>query len=104
MIEAVFVFGALMVAFEFVVLSMVAPRYRLRLLGSKAACTALHFGMLGLNLAVHWGTLTGSMAATGAFVASIAATGLAKLCYGTISNNRRVRRGIVGYKTEELVL
>lgn len=37
MIEAVLVFGALLAVFEFVVLSMIPPRYRLRLLGSKSA-------------------------------------------------------------------
>lgn len=32
---------------------------------------AIHFGVFALNLAVHWGTVTGTMAATGAFCVSI---------------------------------
>jgi len=60
--------------------------------------------MLCLNLWVHWGTVTGTMSATGAFVASIVTVEIAKLFYGTIVNDRRVRRGLIGYRTEELVL
>jgi hypothetical protein len=104
MIEAVLVFGFLLALFEFVVLSMVPPRYRLRLLGSKSGCQTVHISMLCLNLWIHWGTLTGTMAATGAFVTSIVTIEIAKLAYGTIVNDRRVRRGIVGFKNEELVL
>lgn len=104
MIEAVLVFGAMLALFEFIVLSMVPPRYRLRLLGNKHACTTVHILMLGLNLWVHWGTVTGTMSATGAFVVSIFTVEVAKLCYGTIVDDRRVRRGIIGFRNEELVL
>lgn len=104
MIEAVLVFAALLCVFEFVVLSMIAPRYRLRLLGNKAACTSVHVLMLVLNLWIHWGTVTGTMSATGAFVASMITVQIAKLAYGTVVGDVRVRRGIVGYRNEELVL
>lgn len=104
MLDAVLIFALLLMAFEFVVLSMIAPKYRLRLLGSKRLCTAMHFGMLIVNLYVHWGTVTGTMAATGAFVTSILTIEIAKLCYGTITNDTRTRRGIFGYRNEELTL
>lgn len=104
MVEAVLIFAALLAAFEFVVLSMVPPKYRLRLLGSRSLSTAIHFLMLIVNLAVHWGTLTGSMAATGAFVVSIFTVAIARIVYGTIENDVRTRRGLVGYHNEELVL
>lgn len=104
MIEAVLVFGALLAVFEFVVLSMIPPKYRLRLLGSRAGCRAMHVSMLALNLWVHWGTVTGTMSATGAFVVSIITVEVAKVCYGTIVNDTRARRGIIGFRNEELVL
>lgn len=104
MIEAVLVFGVLLALFEFVVLSMVPPKYRLRLLGSRGACQSMHGLMLVVNLWIHWGTVTGTMAATGAFVTSIITVEIAKLVYGTVVNDVRNRRGIVGYRNEELVL
>lgn len=104
MVEVVLTFALLLAMFEFIVLSMVPPRFRLRLLGNKAACTAVHVSMLALNLWVHWGTVTGTMSATGAFVVSIVTVEIAKLMYGTIVDDMRVRRGIIGYRNEELVL
>lgn len=104
MVEIVLTFAALLALFEFVVLSMVPPRYRLRLLGNKAACVSTHVVMLCVNLAVHWGTVTGTMSATGAFVVSIVTIEIAKVMYGTIVDDRRVRRGLIGYRNEELTL
>jgi hypothetical protein len=104
MIEAVLIFGLLLGTFEFVLLSMLAPRYRLRLLGSNSMCGVLHITMLVLNLWIHWGTLTGTMSATLSFVVSIITVSVARVVYGTIVNDVRVRRGFMGYKTEELVL
>lgn len=104
MVEIVLTFAALLALFEFVVLSMVPPRYRLRLLGNKGACVATHIGMLLINIWVHWGTVTGTMSATGAFVVSIVTVEIAKLMYGTIVDDIRVRRGVIGYRNEELVL
>lgn len=104
MIEAVIVFAILLMLFEFVVLSMVPPRYRLRLLGSKGACVATHMGMLLINLWIHWGTVTGTMSATGAFVTSIITIEIARTLYGTITDGVRTRRGLLGYKNAELML
>jgi hypothetical protein len=103
MLQAVFVFGILLAVFEFVVLSMVPPRYRLRLLGSKVGCVVTHFIMLGLNLWVHWGTVTGTMAATGAFVTSMITVAIARIVYGSITDDVRTRRGLVNYDNAELM-
>lgn len=102
MIEAVFTFAMLLAAFEFIVISMIPPVYRLRLLGSRRLRTTMHFVMLIANLIVHWGTVTGTMAATGAFVVSIATVGVARILYGEIHNDVRTRRGLISYTNEEL--
>lgn len=104
MVEVVLVFATLLAVFEFVVLSMIPPRYRLRLLGNRAACVSTHVVMLSVNLWVHWGTVTGTMSATGAFVVSMITVEIAKLVYGTVVDDVRTRRGLVGYRNEELVL
>lgn len=104
MIEAVLLFGLLLGMFEFVVISMIPPRYRLRMLGSKPLSHAMHWLMLIVNLYVHWGTVTGTMSATLAFVSSMVTVSVARIVYGTVVGDTRVRRGIVGYKNEELVL
>ena len=104
MIEAVLVFGILLMLFEFVVLSIVPPKYRLRLLGCRSCCGVLHFTMLALNMWVHWGTVTGTMSATGAFVTSIITIEIARAVYGTITSGVRTRRGLMGYKNAELML
>lgn len=104
MIEVVLVFATLLAVFEFVVLSMIPPRYRLRLLGNRAACVCTHIVMLSVNLWVHWGTVTGTMSATGAFVVSMVTIEIAKIVYGTVVDDVRTRRGLVGYRNSELVL
>lgn len=104
MIEAVLVFGLLLSLFEFVLLSMITPKYRLRLLGSRAWSNATHMGMLLINIWMHWGTVTGMMSATGAFVTSIVTVEVARMMYGTITDGVRTRRGLLGYKNAELML
>jgi len=104
MVDAVLIFGILLATFEFVILSMVPPRYRLRLLGNKAGCNVVHVAMLIINLMIHWGTITGTMAATGSFVVSMITIEAAKLIYGTVSSGVRTRRGIIGYKNAELMM
>lgn len=103
-IEAVLMFGLLLAVFEFVLLSMIPPRYRLRLLGSRPLSNAIHVLMLIANLYIHWGTVVGTMSATLSFCASIATVQVARLVYGTVVDDRRVRRGLVGYRSEELTL
>ncbi len=103
MIDAVLLFGALNVLFEFVLLAMVAPRLRLRLLGNEAASNALHVFFLVANLIIHWGTLIGTMSGVLAFVASILTVNVARKVFGTITEGRYYRVGWIKYSREELV-
>jgi hypothetical protein len=102
MIEAVFVFGGLNVLFEFILLCLLAPRTRLRVLGSPPLCAALHVIVLGVNLFVHWGTLIGSMASILSFCASLMTVAIARLLFGTVQSNRHYRVGWLKYRPEEL--
>lgn len=101
MITAVFVFAALNIAFEFVLLSMTPPRTRLRVLGSTIACNILHVMFLSLNLSIHWGTLIGSMSAVAAFLCSMLTVQAARRVYGHITGTTYTR-GWVQYPLEEL--
>ena len=103
MIDAVFVFGLMNVAFEFILLSMLRPRTRLRLLGNEIACVYLHFGCLSLNLLIHWGTLIGTMSGIFSFICSIFTVLIARKVFGVIRDDRFYTRGLVGYTREELV-
>ena len=102
MIDAVLLFGALNVLFEFVLLSMLPPRLRLRLLGSEAASNALHVFFLAANLIIHWGTVIGTMSAVLAFVSSIATVRVARMVFGSITDGRYYKVGVVKYSVEEL--
>lgn len=102
MINAVLMFGALNVLFEFVLVSMISPRFRLRLLGSPSLSAAMHFGFLIANLVIHWGTLVGTMSGILAFVSSIATLEVAKRLYGSVTDDRYYRVGLVKYSVEEL--
>ncbi len=102
MIDAVLMFGALNVLFEFVLLSMLPPRLRLRLLGNEAASNALHVFFLAANLLIHWGTLIGTMSGVLAFVSSIATVRVARMVFGSITDGRYYKVGVVKYSAEEL--
>ncbi len=102
MIDAVFIFGAMNIAFEFILLSMVKPRTRLRLLGNEAQCTALHFLCLALNLAIHWGTLIGTMSGIFSFICSIGTVHIARLVFGQIKEDRFYTRGLMSYSREDI--
>lgn len=101
MIEAVVFFGIINVIFELVVLGMVPPRARLRLLGNRGAQTFVHVAVMILVLTVHWGTVTGTMSAFFSFILSIVTISIAQLMWGYVQGTR-YRRGIIGYKIEEL--
>lgn len=101
MIEAVVFFGIINVIFELVVLGMVPPRARLRLLGNRGAQTFVHVAVMALVLTVHWGTVTGTMSAFFSFILSIVTISIAQLMWGYVQGTR-YRRGIIGYKVEEL--
>lgn len=102
MITAVILFGALNVLFEFVLLSMIGPRLRLRLLGSTAARNAMHVSFLLANLAIHWGTLIGTMSAVMAFVCSMATVHIATKVYGKVVDGRHYHVGLIKYSVGEL--
>ena len=102
MIDAVLLFGILNVLFEFTLLSMLPVKIRLRVLGSKAKQRALHAAFLVANLAIHWGTLIGTMSGIFAFVCSILTVQLARMWFGHITDEI-YRRGVLAYKRDELV-
>lgn len=103
MISAVLIFGLMNVVFEFILLSMVRPRTRLRILGDEGHCVALHFMCLALNLLIHWGTLIGTMSGIFSFICSIFTVLVARTVFGVIKEDRYYTRGLVGYAREELV-
>ena len=102
MIETVMFFAAINIIFEFIVLSLMAPKVRLRLLGNQRARYAWHTFLLVLMLWFHWGTVTGTMAATLTFITSMLTTTFAQGFYGTIRDGK-YNRGLVGYTREELI-
>ena len=102
MIDAVLLFGLMNVAFELVLLSMLTPRLRLRLLGSETASHVLHFAFLLSNLIIHWGTLIGTMSSVLAFVSSIFTVALARKLYGRIVDGRFYHVGFIKYSKEQL--
>lgn len=102
MISAVLLFGALNVAFEFILLGMIPARQRLRLLGSNAACTVMHISFLVLNLVIHWGTLIGTMSGVFAFIASMFTVALAKRYWGYIVDKWEYHVGIKKFSISEL--
>ena len=102
MIEAVLLFGTFSALFELILLGMLAPRTRLRLLGSAHKQNLLHVGFLLLNLMIHWGTMTGSMTAIVAFLVSLPTVLIAKLVWGQITDDRYYKTGLIKYSTEEL--
>lgn len=102
MIEAVLIFGVMNVAFEFILLCMVQPRTRLRMLGSSRACTAMHVSFLVVNLIIHWGTVIGTMSAVFAFICSMATVTGAKVLFGTVVDDRFYHVGVLKYAPDEL--
>jgi hypothetical protein len=102
MVSAVLFFGLLNVLFEFVLLCMLPVKLRLRLLGNVAWQRAVHVMFLLVNLVIHWGTLIGTMSGIFAFVCSIFTMAIAKLWFGSISEDK-YKRGVLAYKVAELV-
>ena len=100
-IEATFMFGLLLAMFEFVVLSMVPPRARLRVLGSKALSNAVHCAIMLMNLYVHWGTVVGTMSATLSFVMSMLTVQVARWVYGSF-DGRYYKTGFIRYTVAEI--
>lgn len=102
MIDAVLLFGFMNVLFEFVLLSMLKPRLRLRVLGSDVMKNGLHVIFLVCNLMVHWGTLIGTMASVLAFIASIVTVQLARWLFGYVVGTRYTT-GLIRYSKSEII-
>lgn len=103
MIDAVILFGLMNVLFEFILLSMVPPRQRLRVLGNRNSQALLHFACLLINLMIHWGTLIGTMSGIFSFICSIGTVAIARFVFGYIEHGRYYKVGLVKYRHEELV-
>lgn len=102
MIDAVLLFGVLNILFEFVLLSMLPARTRLRVLGSLAKQRLIHVMFLITNITIHWGTLIGTMSGIFAFVCSILTVALARMWFGYVTPDEKYKRGVMAYKVEEL--
>lgn len=102
MIEAVLLFALIISAFEFVVIAMIPPKTRLGVLGSVPKKMVFHLLMLLINLLVHWGTMTGTMAATLAFIMSLGVLWIAEKVFGTLTGGRYYKVGLVKYSVKEL--
>lgn len=100
MIDAVLLFGAINIIFEMVLISMIPPKHRLRLLGSEGGCNAVHALFLLANLAIHWGTLVGTMSGVLAFVASVVTVRFARKLFGHITGGRYYHVGWIKYPIE----
>lgn len=100
-IEAVFVFGMMNVIFEFVMLCMLPPRTRLRVLGSDRR-SLLHVVFLLMNLMIHWGTLIGTMSGIAAFITSIVTVEFARRMFGYVVDDRYYHVGWIKYSVKEL--
>lgn len=102
MIDAVILFALMNSAFEFILLSFLRPRTRLRVLGSDTAKAICHIGFLLANLAIHWGTLIGTMSGVGSFIVSIVTVWAAEILWGKVIDDRWYVPGLVKYSPDEL--
>ena len=67
MLEAVLIFGVLSAVFEAIVIKRMCPRW---LLQSSAGGLFIHTMVISINLFIHYGTVTGTMTAIVAGIAS----------------------------------
>ncbi len=87
MFEGVLMFGALNIVCELILLALIPPKIKLRLLGNYRAMVAFHIVVGGFTLYVHWGTVTGTGSAMVAFIASWPALWVAKqMIFGYVTN------------------
>lgn len=103
MLETVLAFGLIISIFEFVLISMIPPRTRLRILGCSRKKLLFHIAMLSFNLIVHWGTAVGTMSATLAFICSLGVIWGAKKLFGFITQGRYYTIGFIRYNSDELL-
>jgi hypothetical protein len=102
MLLEVVAFALVLSAFELVVIGMISPRYRLRLLGSDSGKMIVHVGMFILNMVVHWGTIVGTMSATLSFITSITTIGIAAKLWGFLKDGRYYTVGLVKYSIADI--
>lgn len=102
MLSEVIAFALVLSAFEFVLIAMISPRTRLRMLGNDGAKMCFHVGMFVANLWVHWGTVVGTMSATLSFITSLLVINVAIKTFGCIKSDRYYTVGLVKYSKEEL--
>lgn len=102
MIDAVLVFGCINVLFEFVILAMIPPKLRLRILGRKSYQQVIHTLLLITMLMIHWGTLVGTMSGFFSFILSMVTVEIAKVIFGYITPDEKFHRRIIGYTADEL--
>lgn len=103
MIEAVLIFAFISALFELGALAYLEPRTRLRWLNRPGTIT---FVVTLANLLVHWGTITGSMTAATAGLASMGTTAIARWYWGwiTVVDGRvRYYHGVVRFTREQLM-
>jgi hypothetical protein len=101
MVEAVFIFAVVSAMFEMALLMKLPPRIRLRLLGSDWLIGAVHVFIIWANIAIHFGTVTGTMTAVTAGLTSFAVIPFAKWISGYITGGRYFA-GRLKYSLEEI--
>lgn len=101
MIEAVLLFALITSIFELVILLKLKPRTRLRLLGSPYAVSLVHAIVFAINIAVHYGTLVGSMTAITAALTSFVTVPFARFLSGYIRDGAYYP-GIFKYQATQL--
>ena len=102
MLGEVIAFALIMSVFEFVLLVMMPPRLRLRLLGSDISRMLMHIGFLLANLIVHWGTIVGTMSSTLSFITALGVRAASTRLFGKLVEGRYYTIGLVRYSAEEL--
>lgn len=99
MIEAVFIFAALTAALEWIILEKMDLHTRVRALNYPSVITALAFAG---NLAIHWGTMTGSMTAVTAALVSMGVVGLQRKRWGYVFRHNGSIHYMPGSKSVDL--
>lgn len=84
MLEAVFIFAFVSALFELIILMKLSPKVRCRILGNPALITIVHTFVITANLIIHFGTVTGTMTAITAGLASFATVPLARRISGFV--------------------
>lgn len=100
-ILAVLVFALISALFEAVLILKLKPRTRLRVLGSSVWVMVIHTVIILANLWIHFGTVTGSMTAVTAGLASFATVPVMRWYCGFIKNGKYYP-GVRAYAVEQL--